>query len=45
MEKYFTNFGIVGLQSKSKGRPMSMSNYKGKKRKSENCLKKKKISL
>lgn len=34
-KKDFANFGIEALQSKPKGRPISMSDYKGKKRKSE----------
>ena len=37
-KKDFTNFGIEGLKSKSKGRPISMSDYKRKKRKSDKPL-------
>jgi len=37
-KKDFANFGIVGLQTKPKGRPITMSNYKRKKRKSEKPL-------
>jgi transposase len=34
-KKDFANFGLEGLQPKQKGRPASMSDYKGKKSKSE----------
>ena len=34
----FANFGLEGLQSKPIGRPKSMSNYKRKKRKSDQPL-------
>ena len=34
----FANFGLDGLQSKPKGRPKSMSNFKRKKRKSDQPL-------
>ncbi len=37
-KKDFANFGIEGLQSKPKGRPISMSDYKRKKRKSDKPL-------
>ena len=37
-KKDFANFGIEGLKSKSKGRPISMSDYKRKKRKSDKPL-------
>jgi transposase len=37
-KKDFANFGIEGLQSKPKGRPISMSDYKRKKRKSDTPL-------
>lgn len=37
-KKDFANFGLVGLQPKQRGRPVSMSNNKGKKRKSETPL-------
>ena len=37
-KKDFANFGIVGLQPKPKGRLISMSDYKRKKRKSEKPL-------
>ena len=33
-QKDFDNFGLEGLQKKTKGRPKSMSNFKRKKRKS-----------
>ena len=38
MAKDFTTFGIAGLQSKPKGRPKSMSDYKRKKRKTDKPL-------
>lgn len=37
-KKDFANFGIEGLQQKPKGRPISMSDYKRKKRKSDKPL-------
>ncbi|MEC4005918.1 transposase [Flavobacterium sp. SUN052] len=37
-KKDFANFGIEGLKSKPKGRPISMSDYKRKKRKSDKPL-------
>jgi transposase len=37
-EKDFANFGIEGLQTKPKGRPKIMSDYKRKKRKSDKPL-------
>ena len=37
-KKDFANFGIEGLQPKPKGRPISMSDYKRKKRKSDKPL-------
>lgn len=37
-KKDFANFGIEGLQSKQKGRPISMSDYKRKKSKSDKPL-------
>ena len=37
-KKDFANFGIEGLQPKQRGRPISMSDYKGKKRKSDKPL-------
>lgn len=37
-KKDFANFGIEALQSKPKGRPISMSDYKRKKRKSDKPL-------
>lgn len=37
-QKDFTTFGIAGLQSKPKGRPKSMSDYKRKKRKTDKPL-------
>lgn len=37
-KKDFANFGIDGLQPKPKGRPISMSDYKRKKRKSDKPL-------
>ena len=37
-KKDFANFGIEGLKSKPKGRPISMSDYKRKKRKSDQPL-------
>ena len=37
-KKDFANFGLVGLQPKQRGRPVSMSNNKGKKSKSEKPL-------
>jgi transposase len=37
-KKDFANFGIEGLQPKQKGRPISMSNFKGKKRKTDKPL-------
>lgn len=37
-KKDFTNFGIDGLRPKPKGRPISMSDYKRKKRKSDKPL-------
>ncbi len=37
-KKDFANFGIEGLKSKQKGRPISMSDYKRKKRKSDQPL-------
>lgn len=37
-KKDFANFGIEGLQPKQKGRPISMSNFKGKKRKIDKPL-------
>jgi transposase len=37
-QKDFTTFGIEGLQSKPKGRPKSMSDFKRKKRKSDKPL-------
>ena len=37
-QKDFTNFGLEGLQPKQRGRPISMSDYKRKKRKSDKPL-------
>lgn len=37
-KKDFANFGIEGLQPKQRGRPISMSDYKRKKRKSDKPL-------
>ncbi len=37
-QKDFTTFGVEGLQPKPKGRPISMSDYKRKKRKSDKSL-------
>ena len=37
-KKDFANFGIEGLKSKPRGRPISMSDYKRKKRKSDKPL-------
>ncbi len=37
-QKDFANFGLEGLKSKPRGRPKTMSNYKGKKRKSDKPL-------
>ena len=37
-KKDFANFGIEGLKAKPKGRPISMSDYKRKKRKSDQPL-------
>ena len=37
-QKDFANFGIEALQPRPKGRPKSMSNFKGKKRKSDQPL-------
>jgi len=37
-KKDFANFGIEALQPKPKGRPISMSNYKRKRRKSDKPL-------
>jgi transposase len=37
-KKDFANFGIEGLEPKPKGRPISMSDYKRKKRKSDSPL-------
>lgn len=37
-KKDFANFGVEGLQPKPKGRPISMSDYKRKKRKSDKPL-------
>lgn len=37
-QKKFTTFGVQGLETKSRGRPKSMSNYKRKKRKSDQPL-------
>lgn len=37
-QKDFTNFGLEGLQPKQRGRPLSMSDYKRKKRKSDKPL-------
>ena len=37
-KKDFANFGIEGFKSKQKGRPISMSDYKRKKRKSDKPL-------
>jgi transposase len=37
-KKDFANFGVEGLKSKPKGRPISMSDYKRKKRKSDKPL-------
>ena len=37
-QRDFTTFGIEGLQSKPKGRPKSMSDYKRKKRKTDKPL-------
>jgi transposase len=37
-KKDFANFVIEGLQPKQKGRPISMSNFKGKKRKTDKPL-------
>lgn len=37
-KKDFGNFGVEGLQPKPKGRPLSMSDYKRKKRKSDKPL-------
>ena len=37
-QKDFANFGIEGLKSKPKGRPISMSDYKRKKSKSDKPL-------
>lgn len=37
-QRDFANFGVDGLQPKTRGRPKSMSNYKRKKRKSDKPL-------
>ena len=37
-KKDFANFGLEGLESKPKGKPKSMSNFKRKKRKSDKPL-------
>jgi transposase len=37
-KKDFTNFGVEGLKPKQRGRPISMSDYKRKKRKSDKPL-------
>lgn len=37
-KKDFANFGLEGLQPKQRGRPISMSDYKRKKRKSDKPL-------
>lgn len=37
-KKNFSTFGLKGLYPKTKGRPKSMSNFKGKKRKSDKPL-------
>ena len=37
-EKDFANFGLEGLQPKQRGRPISMSDFKRKKRKSDKPL-------
>lgn len=37
-KKDFANFGLIGLQPKQKGRPVSMSDHKGRKRKSDKPL-------
>ena len=37
-QRDFTNFGVEALQSKPKGRPKSMDNFKRKKRKSDKPL-------
>jgi transposase len=37
-KKDFANFGVQGLQPKKRGRPISMSDYKRKKRKSDKPL-------
>ena len=37
-QKDFTNFGLEGLQPKQRGRPLSMSDYKRKKHKSDKPL-------
>ena len=37
-KKDFANFGVQGLQPKQRGRPISMSDYKRKKRKSDKPL-------
>jgi transposase len=37
-KKDFANFGLVGLQPKTRGRPISMDTYKRKKRKSDKQL-------
>jgi transposase len=37
-KKDFTNFGIEGLQPKQRGRPISMGDFKGKKRKTDKPL-------
>ena len=37
-KKDFANFGLEGLQPKQRGRPVSMSDYKRKKHKSDKPL-------
>lgn len=37
-KKDFANFGLTGLKPKQRGRPVSMSDHKGKKRKSDKPL-------
>jgi transposase len=37
-KKDFANFGVLGLQPKPRGRPITMSDYKRKKRKSDKPL-------
>jgi transposase len=44
-QKDFTAFGIEGLQSKPKGRPKSMSDFKRKKRKSDKPLTRRRTSF